>query len=316
MADEAKLHKLETVKAESRQLRGTIPDELANDEDHFSGDAAQLLKFHGSYQQDDRDLRNRKDEDGKKLGKAYSCMIRSAIPGGKATAAQFLGELDLADKFGNGTLRVTTRQGFQHHYILKNNLREVIRGIHATGLTSESACGDVNRNVMATPAPYKNNPTHDQLQEHADAVSSHLKPRSTAYQEVWLKDENGETIAKESFKPVEEPIYGATYLPRKFKIGFAFPEDNHVDLYTQDIGFLAIVEEGNIVGYNVIVGGGMGTTPTAKKTFPAVGQKMCYIPADQLLPVAESIVKVQRDHRKPFRSQSGPHEISCRQLGH
>lgn len=292
--DEVKLHKMEALKESSQQLRGTIEEELQNDSDSFSADSGQLLKFHGTYQQDNRDLRNRKDEDGKKLGKVFSLMIRTALPGGRATASQFLAELDLADKFGNGTLRLTTRQAFQLHAIPKNTLRETINEINAAKMSSLAACGDVNRNVMCNPVPYKNNPVHDQMQQHAQSVADHLLPKTTAYYDLWVTDEDGNKT-NEAFQPVEEPIYGKTYLPRKFKIGFARPEDNHVDVYTQDLGFLAIVENDEVIGYNVSVGGGMGRTPSAEKTYPALGKRMCYITPDQINEVSEAVVKVQRD---------------------
>jgi sulfite reductase (ferredoxin) len=290
--EEVQLHKNEGLKINSRQLRGTLQEELTNGETFFTEDSSQLLKFHGSYQQDDRDARKSKDKSG---GKAYSCMIRSAIPGGKMTATQFLSEIEIGDKLGNGTMRITTRQGIQHHGVLKENLREVIREINRIKLTSLSACGDVNRNVMCTPVPLKNNNVIDQMQKQADELSVFLKPHSTAYYEIWLKDDTGEEEKVGEFTPVEEPVYGKTYLPRKFKIAFSLPEDNHTDIYTQDLGFLAIVENNEITGYNVTVGGGMGRTPSAAKTFPRIADKMCFIKPDQVIPVAEAIVKVQRD---------------------
>ncbi len=295
MADEPKLSKLEHLKADSRQLRGTIAEELADDADHFSGDACQILKHHGSYQQDDRELRNAKDEDGNPLGKSYMFMVRTRIPGGKVSAAQFLAELDLCDQFGNGTLRITTRQGFQLHGVLRDNLKQTIRAINRTKLTTLAACGDVERNVMCCPAPYKNSKVHDEMQALADRVAEHLKPRTTGYYEVWLQDEAGEKTDVTEFKPVEEPIYGERYLPRKFKTAFAFPDDNCVELYSNDLGFLAIVENDEIVGYNVLVGGGMGMTPALKKTFPAVAKRMAFVRPDQVVDVAEAVVKVQRD---------------------
>jgi len=295
MADEPKLSKDEKIKAESRQLRGTIAEELDNDDDHFSSVAAKVLKHHGSYQQDDRDVRGAKDDEGKPLGKSYMFMVRTRIPGGKVSAEQFLTELDLCDQFGDGTLRVTTRQGFQLHGVLRKNMRETIRKINLTKLTTLAACGDVERNVMCCPAPYKNSKVHDEMQAMADRVAEHLKPRTTGYYEIWIQDETGEKTDVTEFKPVEEPIYGERYLPRKFKTAFGFPHDNCVDLYSNDLGFLAIVENDEIVGYNVLVGGGMGMTPAIKKTFPAVAKRMAYVRPDQVVDVAEAVVKVQRD---------------------
>lgn len=296
MSEEVKLAKEEHVKADSRQLRGTIADELALAADHFCDDNIKILKHHGTYQQDNRDARHEKNADGTPRGKSFMFMVRTRIPGGKVTAAQFLAELDLCDRVGNGTLRITTRQGFQLHGVIKSHLKETIRTINQIQLSTLAACGDVERNVMCCPAPYKNNRVRAQMQDMADRIAEHLKPRTTGYHEIWVTDENGEKInAAETFQPVEEPIYGATYLPRKFKTAIALPDDNCVDVYTNDLGFLAIVEDDNIVGYNVLVGGGMGVTPSAKKTFPALAQKMAFVLPDEVVAVAEAVVKVQRD---------------------
>lgn len=292
---EVKLSKLENLKEGSHQLRGSIPDELLNDEPTFSADAAQLLKHHGSYMQDDRDVRKQKNEDGTKKAKAFSCMVRTRIPGGRVTAAQFLAELDLCEKLANGTVRITTRQGFQLHGVLKGNLKETIASINETKLTTFAACGDVNRNVMCCPAPYRNNPVHDQMQELSQELADHFKPKSTSYFDIWLTDENGEKTNATEFAPVEEPIYGERYLPRKFKMAIAEPADNCVDVYTQDLGLLAVVEDGAITGYNVLVGGGMGRTPSAEKTFPRIADKLTFATPEQVVAVAEAVVKVQRD---------------------
>ena len=294
-AKEPKLSKMEGIKGGSRQLRGTIAEELANDEPNFAADSAQLLKFHGTYQQDNRELRNLKDEQGNRLGKAYSCMIRICTPGGKLTADQFLGQIALCDTLGEGTMRLTSRQASQLHGVLKEDLRETINKINKLQLDSYAACGDVNRNVMCNPAPYQNNPILDQMQATTDALAAHLKPKSTSYFDLWVTDEEGNKENISEFQPVDEPIYGKTYLPRKFKIGVALPEDNHVDIMTQDTGLLGIVEDGKIVGYNFYVGGGMGRTPSATKTFPAIGKLMAFVPCDEVCAVAEAIVKVQRD---------------------
>ncbi|WP_339733098.1 NADPH-dependent assimilatory sulfite reductase hemoprotein subunit [uncultured Gimesia sp.] len=290
-----KLSKLELLKEGSRQLRGTIAEELLNDSDEFTGDSTQLLKHHGTYQQDDRDLRKAKNPDGTRKGKAYSCMIRTRVPGGKATAEQFLAELDLCDQYGDGTVRLTTRQGFQLHGVIKGNLRAAIKGINDSKLTTLAACGDVNRNVMACPAPYKNNAIFDSMQDMAYALAEHLRPQTTSYFDLWITDEDGNKTNEAEFQPVEEPIYGKVYLPRKFKIGIALPEDNCVDIYTQDIGLLAIVENDEIIGYNFYVGGGMGVTPSNKKTYPALAKPLGFVENDQVLAVAEAVLKVQRD---------------------
>ena len=295
MSTDVKLSKLEHLKDGSRQLRGTIPDELQNDEPTFSGDASQLLKHHGSYMQDDRDVRKEKNADGTKKEKAYSCMVRTRIPGGRVTADQFLAELEICDKLANGTVRITSRQGFQLHGVLKNNLRETIRAINESKLTTLAACGDVNRNVMCCPAPYRN-AVYDGMQALSQQLADHFKPRTTAYFDLWLTDEDGEKVNLAEPAIVEEPIYGQLYLPRKFKMAITVPEDNSVDVYTQDLGLLAVVENDAIVGYNLIVGGGMGRTPSAEKTFPAVGQKLTFVTPDQVIAVCEAIVKVQRDY--------------------
>lgn len=295
-AAEVKLSKLEILKEGSHQLRGSIPDELLNDEPSFSADAGQLLKHHGSYLQDDRDVRKQKNEDGSKKAKAFSCMVRTRIPGGRVTAAQFLAELDLCDKLANGTVRITSRQGFQLHGVLKSNLKETIRAINDSKLTTFAACGDVNRNVMCCPAPYKGNPVHDQMQALSQELADHFKPKTSSYFDIWLTDEDGEKTNATEFTPVEEPIYGERYLPRKFKMAIAEPADNCIDVYCQDLGLLAVVEGDQVIGYNVIVGGGMGRTPSAEKTFPRIGDKLTFVTPDQVIAVAEAIVKVQRDY--------------------
>ncbi len=297
MPDTPKLSKVEPIKANSRQLRGSIAEELAADEPKFSGDNVQLLKHHGTYQQDDRDERGGGD-------KEWIFMVRTRVPGGKVTASQFLAELDLCERYGNGTLRITDRQGFQLHGVPKADLAAAIRGINETKLTTLAACGDVERNVMCCPAPIKGNKVRQQMQDMADALAEHLKPQTTAYYEIWLS--NGEERRQlDAFQPVDEPIYGATYLPRKFKTGIALPEDNCIDIYTQDLGFLAIVEGDEIVGYNVLAGGGMGMTPAKKHTFPAVARRLAYVAPDQVLAIAEAIVKVQRDFgRRDDRAQA------------
>lgn len=295
MTQELELSKAELLKLESRQLRGTIAEELKNDSPEFSGDAEKLLKHHGSYLQDDRDSRRAKNPDGTAKGKQYSCMVRTRIPGGRVTAAQFLAELDLCEQLANGTLRITSRQGFQLHGVLKGDLRESIRVINDIKLTTYAACGDVNRNVMCCPAPYKNNRVHDQMQLLSQQLADHFKPKSTAYFDIWLKDDSGEEVNVADFQPVEEPIYGDRYLPRKFKMGIAEPSDNCIDVYTHDIGLLAVIENDEIVGYNVLAGGGMGRTPSAEKTFPALAVRVACVTPDQVIGVCEAIVKVQRD---------------------
>lgn len=286
MADE-KLSKLEVIKTASDYLRGSIEADLSNEDPNVSGDNAQLLKFHGTYQQDNRDERGGGS-------KSYSFMVRSRIPGGRVTAEQFLAELDICDKYANQTVRITDRQGFQLHGVVKGNLKETIRGINESKLSTLSACGDVCRNFMCCPAPHHNSPVHAEMQKLADELALHFAPQSTAYSEIWLTDEDGEK-SKVSEVNFNEPIYGKTYLPRKFKMAIALPEDNCVDIYTQDLGLMVIVESDKIVGYNVLVGGGQGMTPAKKNTFPAVGQKLTYVSPEDVVAVCEAVVKVQRD---------------------
>lgn len=297
-AETEKKSAVEVIKIESNYLRGNIADELIDGTAHFSKDSIQLIKHHGTYEQDDRDRRAEAKKEGVPGGRYYSYMVRSAIPGGRMTSPQLLAQLDLCDEIGNSTLRITTRQGLQLHGILKENLRQCIQQINDTQLTTLAACGDVRRNVMCSPAPLKNNAVYDELQELGQVLADQLAPQTGAYHELWLTDnETGEKTLEGGGKPNEEvePLYGPTYLPRKFKLGVGLPGDNSADLYSQDIGMLGICEADKVVGYNVLVGGGFGKTPSNKKTFAAVGAAMCYVPADQALAVATAIIKVQRD---------------------
>jgi sulfite reductase (ferredoxin) len=237
-------------------------------------------------------------------------MVRTAIPGGRLTSEQMLAELDLCDEVGNTTLRITTRQGLQLHGVLKSNLKRTIKRINEVQLSTLAACGDVKRNVMCTPCPYNGDPVHEQMYELAGELVKQLNPRTRAYHQIWLTSgETGETIdvgevglppavpagpSTPGDDPIE-PIYGKTYLPRKFKIAIGLPGDNSVDVYANDIGLLAICENWNVVGYNVLVGGSFGVTPSAKKTFPMVALPMCYIDAESAVDLCIAIVKVQRD---------------------
>jgi sulfite reductase (ferredoxin) len=287
----AKPSAVEGIKENSRQLRGTIALELLQDTDHFSEQDKQLLKFHGSYQQEDRDARKHRKKDG--VGKHFMFMVRCKIPGGRLTAQQYLAVDDLAGAYGNGTLRFTTRQGIQLHGVLKRHLKDTIAGINACLLSTLGACGDVERNVMACPAPYHDG-VHAQLQETAAALAAHLAPRSRGYHEIWL---NGKPVGDGTEACVDvEPLYGKVYLPRKFKTGIALPEDNCIDIYAQDLGLLAVVENGVIVGYNLLVGGGMGMTHGNANTFPHMGRPICYVPAKAVVMAAEAVVRLFRDH--------------------
>lgn len=286
--------KLEDIKEESQQLRGTVGDVLEEDSDHFEEADKQLLKFHGTYQQEDRDARKNREKTG--IRKHYQFMVRCKIPGGRLTAEQYLAVDELAEKYANGTLRFTSRQGIQLHGVLKTNLHDTIAGINECLLTTLGACGDVNRNVMCSPVPNYDSEIHQEMQQAASDVAAHLAPRTTAYHDIWL---NGELVDGngEKKKPVKrEPIYGKVYLPRKFKVGFCLPEDNCVDIYTQDLGFLAVVKDDKILGYNVLCGGGSGMSHGNKKTFPAMGKPMCFVKPEQVVEMSEAVVKLFRDH--------------------
>lgn len=302
---------VETAKVESNYLRGPISAELVDGNDFFGKVSINLLKHHGTYQQDDRE--NRTATDGGKSQKTYMFMVRTKIPGGKLTAEQLLAELDLCDEIGNTTLRITTRQGLQLHGVLKKNLKRCIARINEVQLSTLAACGDVERNVMCCPAPHHHDPVHRELQDLADRLAAHLAPRTRAYHEIWLRDEatgedtlvaggaNGHAhnVHKHNGQPTDgdevEPIYGKTYLPRKFKTAIGLPGDNCVDLYANDLGFMAICEDFKIVGYNVLVGGGFGVTPSVKKTFPAVAKRMAFCRPEEAVDVATAVVKVFRD---------------------
>lgn len=298
--DQEKLSPVEGIKTESQYLRGSIAAELAGAGDAFDKANAQLLKFHGTYQQDDRDARaaGRQGGSSVKSDKDYYFMVRTKVPGGKLSAGQLLAELDLADELGNATLRCTTRQGLQLHGVSKGNLKQVIRRINDAKLSTLAACGDVERNIMCCPAPHRGDPVHDQLQALTDRLAEHLCPRTRAYYEIWLHEGPGseqQLVEKYPEHPEVEPIYGPTYLPRKFKTAIGLPGDNCVDMYANDLALMAICRDWRITGYNVLVGGGFGVTPSAKKTFPAVAQKLARIDPEQAVDVATAIIKVQRD---------------------
>ena len=281
---------VEGMKAASHGLRGGIASIMASGADHFEETEKQLLKFHGSYQQEDRDARKSKREDGQS-GKFYMFMVRGRIPGGRMNAAQYLVLDGLADSHANGTIRLTSRQSIQFYGILMAGLKPVIAAMNECLLSTLAACGDVNRNVMACPAPIRNSKVHDQLQADCHALAMHLAPKTSAYHEIWI-DGKSQGAPEEEI----EPIYGKVYLPRKFKTGFALPNDNCIDIFAQDLGLLADVHNGEIVGYDVLVGGGMGRTHGRVDTFAHLGQRILYCTRDQLLQAAEAIVKLYRDH--------------------
>jgi sulfite reductase (ferredoxin) len=300
MSDQPKLNPVEAAKVESNYLRGSIGEELRDANDFFGKTSINLLKHHGTYQQDDRDARaaGRIDGGKGKSIKAYSFMVRTKVPGGKLTSQQLLAELDLGDEVGNTTLRITSRQGLQLHGVLKHDLWKTIHRINEIQLSTLAACGDVERNVMCCPAPLHDRVRH-QLLDLAERLAAHLCPRTRAYHELWITDPDTgeETLMGGGSNGHEvEPIYGPTYLPRKFKTAVGLASDNCVDLYANDLGLMAVVEAGEIIGYNVLVGGGMGVTPSAEKTFPAVALRMAFIKPEEAIDVATAVVKVQRDN--------------------
>lgn len=287
MSDQ-RLSPVEAIKAASGGLRGTLRESLA---DPLTGalreDDTHLVKFHGVYQQDDRDLRAERRQ--QRLEPAFQFMIRARVPGGVCSAAQWLAMDAIARTWANGTLRLTTRQAFQFHGVLKRDLRNSIAAINAALLDTLAACGDVNRNVMATTLPFPPavRPAIDAL---CRTLSDHLTPRTTAYHEIWLEDREVVNTAV-----AEEPLYGPTYLPRKFKIGIAVPPDNDIDVYSQDLGYIAIVEDGALVGYNVTVGGGLGMSHGEYATYPRLADVLGFCPPELALRVAEAVITTQRD---------------------
>lgn len=279
--------KVEVIKENSQYLRGPLAEEMLNDEPFISKDAYQILKFHGSYQQDDRDLR-------KGRNKVWSFMIRGRLAGGKLTADQYASIDDIADKFGDGTIRATTRQTFQLYGVIKKELKPTLQELNNALISTVGACGDIVRNVMATPVPDIDG-RQIAVQEYANLISDELLPSTRAYHEIWLDGEkvySGKDHIEEN-----EPLYGKSYLPRKFKIAIAIPGDNSVDLYTQDIGLVAFFDDNQtITGFNVVVGGGMGMNHRKPETFPRLGDHLGYVEADRVLDVVKGIVAVQRDH--------------------
>ncbi len=286
-----KLSAVEGIKEKSCWLRGSLREEMASGADHFNDENKNLLKFHGSYQQEDRDARKSRGKTG--TSKHYMFMIRLKLPGGKLTADQYLRMEEVADKHANGTLRLTTRQSIQFHGIVMGHLQQTMQDINRAMISTLGACGDVNRNVMSCPAPIQDG-IRPAMQQLADEIAQHLAPRSNAYHDIWL---DGKEYSKDALQSDGvEPIYGKVYLPRKFKIGFALPDDNCVDVFTQDLGFLAIVEHGKITGYDMIVGGGMGRSNGNANTFARLGSSIAFLQPGQVVAGAEAVVKLFRDH--------------------
>ena len=290
MTDNTPLSEVEGIKTRSRYLRGTIRESLA---DEMTGalapDDQQVIKFHGSYQQQDRSLE--KERRQQKLEPLYSFMIRVRVPAGVASAAQWLTLDRLTEEYGIGTLKLTTRQAIELHGVLKRNLKKAIKGINESLLDSLAGCGDVNRNVMASASPYLTR-AHAELHRVACLIHDHLTPRTKAYHELWINDElvGGGDVSD------HEPVYGPTYLPRKFKIGLVIPPVNDVDVYTQDLGLIAVVERGTLAGFNIAVGGGMGCTFGMPATYPRLGNIIGYVPKEKIVEVCEKLVQIGRAH--------------------
>lgn len=303
-----KLDEMEHIKNRSNYLRGTIKEGLA---DEITGaiaeDDTKLLKFHGSYMQDDRDIRDERRK--QKLEPAYSFMIRVRVPGGTATADQWVAMDDISTEYANNTIKLTTRQAFQFHGILKRNLKSSMQSIHHAVMDSLAACGDVNRNVMCNPNPYQSG-VHKEVDILATQISDHLSPQTGAYHEIWLDDEKIIDTKEEV-----EPMYGKTYLPRKFKIGIAVPPSNDIDVYSQDIGLIAVIEDDQLVGFNVTVGGGMGMTHGDTKTYPQVGRLLGYFPKEEAVDVCEKILTIQRDYGNRENRKNARFKYTVDRLG-
>ncbi|MEO6125656.1 MAG: NADPH-dependent assimilatory sulfite reductase hemoprotein subunit [Ilumatobacteraceae bacterium] len=284
----------EEIKLASNYLRGDLPTELFDNEPDFGHDSVVLLKFHGIYQQDDRDTRRARAS--KRLPLDYSCMVRAAIPGGRITPTQWLA-LDRVADLGDGTLRLTTRQGVQFHVVLKDNLHQLVHEINASLLTTLAACGDVVRNIMASPFPDDRQAVIAPLL--ADLVAR-FRPQTTSYWELWVDGEKAVTAEPAAPRPDLEPVYGETYLPRKFKIGVAWPGDNSIDLFSQDVGLMPTLSggtSGDLTGFVVYAGGGMGMSWSREDdTYPRLASELGWVTAEQVVDVVEAVVTTQRDH--------------------
>ncbi|SDM36775.1 assimilatory sulfite reductase (NADPH) hemoprotein subunit [Bacillus sp. OK048] len=301
---------VERIKRESDFLRGTLKEVMLDPiSAGIPDDDNRLMKHHGSYLQDDRDLRNERQK--QKLEPAYQFMLRIRLPGGVATPSQWLVMDELADKNGNGTLKLTTRQTFQMHGILKWNMKNTIQEIHATLLDTIAACGDVNRNVLCTSNPYQSE-VHLEVYEWAKQLSNYLLPRSRAYHEIWLDEEK---VAGSPEVEEVEPMYGPLYLPRKFKIGIAVPPSNDIDVFSQDLGLIAIIEEGKLIGFNVAIGGGMGSSHGDKETYPQLAKVIGFCTPDQVQDVAEKVITIQRDYGNRSERKNARFKYTVDRLG-
>jgi sulfite reductase (ferredoxin) len=301
----AKRSKVEIIKENSNFLRYPLLEDLKNDEPNVSEASVQLIKFHGSYQQDDREKRTFGQ------GKAYQFMMRTKQPGGKVDNRLYKTMDDLANLYGNGTLRLTTRQTFQLHGVLKQNMKTVFSTVIKNMGSTLGACGDVNRNILAPAAPYTNKPEYRYTQEYSDKIADLLAPQAGAYYDVWLDgekvlsgEEDPEVVAARNdnshgtnFEGSPEPIYGTQFLPRKFKIAITVPGDNSVDILTNDLGLVVMTDKkGELQGFNIYVGGGMGRTHRNENTFPSLAQPLGYVPKEDILYAVKAIVATQRDY--------------------
>lgn len=309
-APEGKPSDVERIKEESDYLRGTLKKVM---EDRISSgipdDDNRLMKFHGSYLQDDRDLRNERQK--QKLEPAYQFMLRVRLPGGVTSPKQWLVMDELADKNANGTLKITTRQTFQMHGILKWNMKNTIQNIHATLLDTIAACGDVNRNVLCAANPYQSE-VHSEVYEWSKKLSDDLLPRTRAYHEVWLDEEK--VVGTPAVEEVE-PMYGPLYLPRKFKIALAVPPTNDIDVFSQDLGFIAIIENDKVIGFNVAIGGGMGSSHGDKATYPQLAKVIGFCTPEQLYDVAEKTITIQRDYGNRSERKNARFKYTVDRLG-
>lgn len=292
-----KLSGNETVKLASHHLKGSIAEELADNSNEQVSDATyELLKFHGSYFGYDRDSATERKKAG--LDKEYEFMVRVKCPGGRMSAAQYLALDVLCEKYANGTLRITTRETFQFHCIKKVGMKPLISDINHLLLSTLGGCGDITRNIIMCPAPIKDK-IHAKLEADGFHLASHCAPKTNSYYEVWL---DGEKMHDYKFNPtpntsgVAEPLYGDTYMPRKFKIALAVPEDNCIDVLTNDLAILSLFNGDEHVGYNFALGGGLGMKHNSPKTYPRLATPIMYVPNDLFIPATEAVIKLQRDY--------------------
>lgn len=278
---------IEDIKETSGFLAGSIAEELGDSSPRFDDDTTQVLKFHGVYQQDNRDLRSQRRSEG--LDRDWIMMVRAAVPGGRLSADQWLVMDHLADQVGDGTLRITSRQGIQWHHTRKHDLQQLIDTLNRHLVTTLGACGDVVRNTMACPAPL---PGRDLVRPWVEELASHFRPRTRSYYSIWM---DGERAVTAQTPDEVEPVYGSTYLPRKFKIAFAHPGDNCTDVYSNDVGVVPHLTDGEVAGFTLLVGGGMGRSHNKPDTFPRIADPFAWVAPDELVEVTEAIVGIQRD---------------------